>query len=166
MNKLIFLAVIPILMLTVPNVYAGGPRFDAPEDGTQEEIDCYREGWEQGFAHKYHEDRAEECEEDGKDWYNITWEDACIDSGQTKQDCDVFKEENNDNINEDLGDLGNESTCKCWVDGFEDGQNNPFNQERNNGCNDYRDMYYKGFIEGCMSVSGNTKEICETFTDQ
>ena len=53
----------------------------------------------------------------------------------------------------------------CWDDGYEDGQNNPFNQERNKGCNDYQNMYYKGFIAGCESVEGNTKEICEMFTD-
>lgn len=164
-NKLIFLGLIPVLMLLVPNVYAGGPRYDGPEDASQEVGDCYREGYESGFAHRYNEDRADECEEDGKDWYNISWEHACIDSGQTKQDCNNFKERNDGNYKEDLDDLGNENMDKCYDDGFEDEQNNPFDRDRFEGCHDYQDMYYKGFIEACESA-GNSKETCERFPDQ
>ena len=57
---------------------------------------------------------------------------------------------------------------RIWISvgtGYEDGKNNPFNQERNEGCSDYQNMYYKGFIAGCES-EGNTKETCERFTDQ
>ncbi len=25
--------------------------------------------------------------------------------------------------------------------------------------------YYQGFIDGCMSVEGNTREVCESSTD-
>ena len=35
-NKLIFIATIPIIMLLGPNVYAGGPRLDWPEDSSDE----------------------------------------------------------------------------------------------------------------------------------
>ena len=27
------------------------------------------------------------------------------------------------------------------------------------------DAYYEGFIEGCMSVEGNTRDVCELATD-
>jgi hypothetical protein len=183
-NKLIFLGLIPVLMLLVSNVYAEGQRFDSPEGESQEVQDCYREGYEQGFAHRYNEDRADECEENGKDWYNIAWGGACINSGQTKQHCDRIKERiKNADLPEldkdetyggceeqskglacdieNVDDLGNQNMGKCWDDGFEDGQNNPFNQERDFGCGDYRDMYYKGFIAGCESA-GNTKEMCSS----
>lgn len=38
----------------------------------------------------------------------------------------------------------------------------PFNQYTYDECGD---DYYKGFIEGCTSVQGNTKELCESATD-
>jgi hypothetical protein len=39
------------------------------------------------------------------------------------------------------------------------------NCEKFNPTGDYDDNpYYKGFIKGCMD-DGNTKETCETFTD-
>lgn len=38
MNKLIFLAIIPVLL--VPNVYAGGPRGDSPEDSMDGTRSC------------------------------------------------------------------------------------------------------------------------------
>jgi hypothetical protein len=164
-NKLIFLAIPILLLAAVPNVYASGPRFDSPEDEPQEVRDCYRDGYETGFAHNYHKDRAEECEEIGKDWYNITWEYGCIDSGQTKQDCDNFKDEPSDDESINVDDLGNENMEACYDDGYEDGRNNPFDHDRNEGCNDYQNMYYNGFIAGCQSVEGNTQETCDRFTD-
>ena len=42
--------------------------------------------------------------------------------------------------------------------GFRDGKKYPFNQ-------DTYDDYYRGFIKGCMSVEGNTREACEMATD-
>ena len=27
------------------------------------------------------------------------------------------------------------------------------------------DAYYEGFIEGCMSIEGNTRDVCELVTD-
>jgi len=122
----LFLVAIPVFLLLVPNVYAGG---------------------------------------DGKDWYNMSWMHACKYSGQTVQDCENIKDENQGNEEINNNDLGNENMQGCHDDGYEDGQNNPFNQDRNKGCTDYQNMYYKGFIAGCKSA-GNTKEICDTFTDQ
>ena len=60
--------------------------------------------------------------------------------------------------------LDQENLDSGYNDGYEGGQNNPFNRDRNNGCNDYQDKYCDGFIDGCEST-GNTKDICETFTD-
>jgi hypothetical protein len=70
-NKLVFLGLIPVFLLLGPNAYASGPRFDAPEGESDFVQECYRDGWEQGFAHTYDEDRASDCEESGKDWYNL-----------------------------------------------------------------------------------------------
>jgi uncharacterized membrane protein len=40
MNKLIFLGLIPVLMLTAQNVYACGVRGDTPDGATPDEVDC------------------------------------------------------------------------------------------------------------------------------
>ena len=73
-----------------------------------------------------------------------------------------FKE-GNDSINYDS--LKEEITGKCWDDGYEDGRNNLFDHDRNRGCDDYGRSYYEGFIAGCVSVEGNTEEVCESATD-
>jgi hypothetical protein len=62
----------------------------------------------------------------------------------------------------------------CSNDGYRDGQNNPFDQERNEECEELNEKtgtnegeestYYLSFIDGCIEA-GNTIEICETFTD-
>lgn len=160
-NKLIFLVtIIPILL--VPNVYAGGPRNDYDEaykdvEGAPE---CWVDGYDAGFAGKYNEDRADECNDIPGDQYNRSWPHGCKDAGFAQAECNTVREgtsdERNDSSNEDLKQA---NMNKCWDDGFEDGQNNPFNQERFEGCHDYQDMYYKGFIAGCKSA-GNTKEMC------
>lgn len=165
MNKLIFLAaIIPVLMLLVPNVNASGPRQDS--DDAYDQIpgahDCYVDGYDAGFANKYDEDRGKECKDKG-DQYNAGFGYGCKDSGLTEQDCDDVKKGN-----DDLGShkqLQEENRRNCYDDGFEDGQNNPFDHDRRSGCSDYNDSYYRGFIAGCES-SGNTKETCERFTDE
>jgi hypothetical protein len=52
--------------------------------------------------------------------------------------------------------------ASCEGDGLYDGKNNPFSQELYDMCGD---TYYDAFIEGCMSVDGNTRNICESATD-
>jgi hypothetical protein len=109
MNKLIFLtAIIPVLMLTVPNLHATD------------------EGSGQGTFH----------------------------NELTNKEIDIL--------------------AGCSDDGYEDGQNNPFDHERNQECDDLdkefgvevsQSTYYQAFIKGCMD-SGNTQEICEGFTDE
>jgi hypothetical protein len=54
---------------------------------------------------------------------------------------------------------------ECWVDGFDDGLENPIDQERNEECRDKGDQYYRGWLAGCVDA-GNTRETCEKFTDK
>jgi hypothetical protein len=63
---------------------------------------------------------------------------------------------------------GNEWNDSCYDAGFSDGQNEPFNQSTYDHCGDEQggaDAYYEGFIHGCMSVEGNTRDTCESATD-
>ena len=55
-----------------------------------------------------------------------------------------------------------EGEINCYERGFKDGEEYPFNQNTYDDC---RDDYYRGFIKGCMSVEGNTREACEMATD-
>jgi hypothetical protein len=52
--------------------------------------------------------------------------------------------------------------ASCNNDGLYDGENGPFSQELYDMCGD---TYYDAFIEGCMSVEGNTRDVCESATD-
>ena len=60
-----------------------------------------------------------------------------------------------------------------WIDscrnaGYDDGQNGPFSEPTYDHCGDEKggdDAYYNGFIDGCMSVEGNTRDVCESATD-
>lgn len=52
---------------------------------------------------------------------------------------------------------------ECQVDGFDDGQNNPFDHDRNKECEDKGNQSYRAFIVGCKEA-GNTEEVCEAFT--
>jgi hypothetical protein len=52
--------------------------------------------------------------------------------------------------------------ASCEGDGLYDGKNNPFSQELYDMCGD---TYYQAFIEGCMSVEGNTRDVCESAAD-
>jgi hypothetical protein len=46
------------------------------------------------------------------------------------------------------------------IDGYDDGRNNPFDQDRNIACDEfgYR-TYYNGFIEGCESAEIQKKHV-------
>jgi hypothetical protein len=54
------------------------------------------------------------------------------------------------------------NTASCENDGLYDGKNNPFSQELFEICGN---TYHDAYIEGCMSVEGNTREVCESATD-
>lgn len=56
---------------------------------------------------------------------------------------------------------------ECYDSGFRDGQDRPFSQGTYDHCGEGNgdDDYYEGFIDGCMSVQGNTRDVCESATD-
>ncbi|MGH9925363.1 MAG: hypothetical protein ACRD5B_08290, partial [Nitrososphaeraceae archaeon] len=88
------LAIIPLLIVvTISNVYASGPRLDYDEryvdvPGAPE---CWVDGYDAGFAGKYDEDRANECADIPGDQYNASWSYGCIDSGLAEADCNDIK---------------------------------------------------------------------------
>ena len=46
--------------------------------------------------------------------------------------------------------------------GYRDGRDHPFSQEK---FSKYGDPYLRGFMDGCMSVPGNTRAACNGATD-
>lgn len=68
---IIFLAL--LVSIPIQFAYAGGPRYDSPDDTTLEGGQCWVDGYDAGFAGKYDEDRADECTEKGDDLYNSSW---------------------------------------------------------------------------------------------
>ena len=54
------------------------------------------------------------------------------------------------------------SEVSCFERGIIDGEDHPFNQRTHANCSD---DYYQGFLEGCMSVEGNNRDVCESATD-
>jgi hypothetical protein len=72
----------------------------------------------------------------------------------------------NDSNNSELGD----GTEGCFDKGYEDGRDNPFDIDEYDKCGGSsggpgNNAYYNGFVAGCLSVKGNTAEICEKATD-
>jgi hypothetical protein len=56
----------------------------------------------------------------------------------------------------------------CRDTGFNDGQNGPFNIGTYDLCRDEANgdkEYYDGFMDGCMSEEGNTRDVCVSATD-
>ena len=57
----------------------------------------------------------------------------------------------------------------CYDAAYRDGQDFPFDEGANDFCRQFTDdqgnPYYTGFIDGCMSIQGNTLDICESATD-
>jgi hypothetical protein len=56
----------------------------------------------------------------------------------------------------------NREDVSCYERGIIDGEDHPFNQRTYETCGD---DYYQGFLQGCMSVEGNDRDICEYATD-
>ena len=55
----------------------------------------------------------------------------------------------------------------CYNSGFNDGQMAHL-VNQHGICGDEEggdDAYYAGFIDGCISVEGNTRDVCESATD-
>ena len=142
------------------NVYAGGPRLDW--DQRYEDVpgapECWVDGYDAGFAQKYDEDTANECNDIPGDQYNASWGYGCTDSGLTEANCDDIK--NNPQNIENHEALQEEN--RRDDDGYEDGRNsNFFNRDRDSGCSEYGSAYESGFSAGCQSVEGNTNDSCE-----
>ncbi len=55
-----------------------------------------------------------------------------------------------------------EKGVSCFDRGFIDGEDHPFNQRTFDHCGD---DYYQGFISGCVSVESNSRDTCESATD-
>jgi hypothetical protein len=55
-----------------------------------------------------------------------------------------------------------DDSVSCYERGIIDGEDHPFNQRTYDNCGD---QYYQGFIEGCMSVDGNSRDVCESTTE-
>jgi hypothetical protein len=97
MNKIIFLSLMLLLIIPTANVYAGGPRHDYDDRYSHipRAPECWTDGYDAGFANKYDEDRDGECENKG-DQYNVGFGYGCIDSGQTKDECEDIKNDPTD----------------------------------------------------------------------
>jgi hypothetical protein len=55
-----------------------------------------------------------------------------------------------------------DDVVNCYERGIIDGEDHPFNQGTYDRCGD---DYYQGFLQGCISVEGNDRDICESATD-
>jgi len=92
------------------------------------------------------------------DEYNRSWRYACIDGGLTKIDCDQIKDDPVDVQDHEA--LQQENAQNCWNDGFEDGKaDNPFNKDRDHGCDEYNPDYEQGYNSGC--IIDDTDNTCQ-----
>ena len=132
--------VMTLLISSVSNVSAGGPRQDYPEDddAPAESNECWREGYDSGFARKFDKDRNDECQEEDEDnYYNFGWAVGCEDghhnsgrtiTGRTVWEC--IKIMNNPVEIEDYEALAQEINTECRLAGeqnFKDDK--PFHKE-------------------------------------
>jgi hypothetical protein len=150
-------------MLFLQNAYSGGPRLDYDEaykdvPGAPE---CWVNGYDAGFAGKYDKNRAVECKKIDGDQYNTAWIYGCEQAGYTHGQCNNFKT-NSETLDHEK--LNEENAAKCRNDGYQDGLKKLFDFSSNQGCDDYGNSYYKGFMEGCTIIKGNTEESCDKLT--
>lgn len=140
-----------LLISSVSNVLAGGPRLDSPEDSTNEGGACWVDGYDSGFAGKYDKDRADECQNEENDEYNASWDYGCKDAVYTEVECNDFK--NNPVEIEDFEVLEGQNDRFCYDTGVEDGKTGkPYNKERDRGCDDFGGIgggYKGGYQFGC-----------------
>lgn len=155
----LLLFVISILIVSVsPSAFSSGPRLDYGDDVTDEEADCWVDGYDAGFAGKYDQGRADECETPESDQYNSAWEYACKDAPYTEDECAGFKNIPLDIENHEA--LQQENKSNCYNDGVEDGKSdNPYDKDRASGCSEYGGMYRDGYQFACQSDS--TESSCE-----
>ena len=85
-------SVLVFTSISTLNVYAGGARNDYPGDATDDEADCWVEGYDDGFAGIYDEDRGRECEKIGSDNYDYLWNIGCRDAGLHPRECEDIRD--------------------------------------------------------------------------
>ncbi|MGE5662118.1 MAG: hypothetical protein ACM3X1_07720 [Ignavibacteriales bacterium] len=163
MNRLIFLTPLLLLLVLLPSVYAGGPRLDY--DQAYQDIEgapeCWRDGYDAGFAGVYDRERARECSEIAGDQYNASWPYGCKDGGYSEYRCENIKKYSNVRIDHKI--LADANRGKCWTDGFEAGsKNDTYNFDRASGCSEYGSLYRYGFIQGCQDPTPT--KTCESYT--
>jgi hypothetical protein len=154
-HKLIpIIAIYPIfLILIAPYAYAGvdaNPYCDLLSDEERRDVTCH--------------DRKDYSDTTGlytcNDFSHVQdWRD-CPDVSGYDYDGNFFPEEGTKEFND---------IKECVDDGYEDGRNEPFNTDRHEECDVFGYLevnpYYDAFINGCVSVEGNTQEICERNID-
>src|SRR5919106_3067858 len=152
---------IQLLLATIPNVSAGGPRLDYYSDSTKEGAACWVDGYDSGFAGKYDRQRADECSNEKYDEYKVLWDYACRDGGHTENECNGFK--NNPVEIEDYEELVHENSRACYDDGREDGEaNKTYNRDRAGECSEFSRNnlgYRNGYQFGCETHT--TENSCK-----
>ena len=129
---------VTMMMITIPttiDTFAGGPRLDSPDGATKEGADCWVDGYDAGFAGKYDKDRANECEKIGDDNYNASWKSGCKDAGYMLDECASFKDNPVDVENPKS--LEEENRRICYDDGYEAGEKNVYDREREFRCSEF-----------------------------
>lgn len=156
------IATIAILLSssTIAAAFASGVRLDSGDDATEEEHDCWINGYDSGFAGKYDSDRARECIEHN-DNYNQMWAYGCEDALRSEGECGGLI--NNPVEIEDFEALKAENDRTCYDAGKEDGEaDKPLNEDRRLGCDEFGGIgggYRGGYQFGCKTHS--TEESCE-----
>ena len=59
-------------------------------------------------------------------------------------------------------DDGTSNPDRCFQAGKDDGRDSQFSQSEFNTC---RSSYEHGFMKGCLSVDGNTRDVCNSAED-
>jgi hypothetical protein len=156
------IATIAILLSssTIAAAFASGVRHDSGDDATDEEHECWINGYDSGFAGKYDKDRARECI-DHSDNYNQMWAYGCEDAPRSEEECSEIM--NNPVEIEDFEALENENDRTCYDAGRDDGEaGEPLNEDRRHGCQEFDGIgggYRDGYQSGCETHS--TEESCE-----
>jgi hypothetical protein len=150
------------IIVTV-DAFAGGPRGDYDEryEDVPGAPECWVDGYDAGFAQKYDKVRADECADIPGNQYNASWNYGCIDSGLTKTDCDIIKDNPVDTG--DPKSLEEENRRTCYDDGYEDGKTNTYDREREQSCSEFGDPYRDGFMAACQFC--NAYDLCNSFTE-
>ncbi|MGC1134217.1 MAG: hypothetical protein WA941_15430 [Nitrososphaeraceae archaeon] len=82
---------VTMLMLLIPNVYAGGARWDWPEsvDNIPEGPQCWSDGYDDGLENPFNRERHRECIFGDVKAYYTGFIDGCKSvEGNTEEDCD------------------------------------------------------------------------------